>query len=80
MLSLLLDSMTVRRVSWTSRVPQGCPTGSRGLSGVSGGVMEGVQVLKGVKNGVRGFLGIERSLGDPRGSRGVRGVVKVSQG
>ena len=42
--------------------------------------MEGVQVSKGVKNGVRGFLGIERSLGDPRGSRGVRGVVKVSQG
>ena len=50
------------------------------MSGVSGGVMEGVQVSKGVKNGVRGFLGIERSLGDPRGSRGVRGVVKVSQG
>ena len=36
--------------------------------------MEGVQVSKGVKNGVRGFLGIERSLGDPKVLIGALGV------
>ena len=64
-----------------SRERQGCPTGSRGTSGVSspGGVrgcQGGNQVSKGVKNSVRGFPGVEGSLGDPRGLKGVSEVYK----
>ena len=33
-----------------------------------------VQVAKGVKNSVRGFPGVEGSLGDPQGLRGASGV------
>ena len=45
------------------------------MSGVPGGGGQGgVQVSKGVKNGVRGFPGVEGSLGDPKGLRGALGV------
>ena len=52
MLSLLLDSMTVRRVSWTSRVHQGV----KGAPGVSHRVK---RVVRGVRGGHGGRPGIE---------------------
>ena len=72
--------MTVRGVSGTSSVHQkvkcapGVSTGSRGTSGVFRGCQGGNQVSKGVKNSVRGFPGVEESLGDPQGLRGASGV------
>ena len=81
MLPLLLDSMTVRGISGTSSVHQkvkGAPGVSHGvkgdLRGIQGGDKGGNQVFKGVKNSVRGFPGVEGSLGDPQGLRGASGV------
>ena len=84
MLPLLLDSMTVRGVSGTSSVHQkvkGAPGVSHGVKGDVRGVQGGVrgcqggnQVSKGVKNSVRGFPGVEGSLGDPQGLTGASGV------
>ena len=80
MLPLLLDSMTVRGISGTSSVHQkvkGAPGVSHGVKGDVKGIQggqEGNQVFKGVKNSVRGFPGIQGSLGDPQGLRGVSEV------
>ena len=60
-----------------SRERQGCPRGQGGRQGCPGevrGCEVGNQVSKGVKNSVRGFPGVEGSLGDPQGLRGASGV------
>ena len=51
--------------------PQGCPRGSTRTLGVPGWVRGGVKDSQGVK---RGVPGVEGSLGDPRGLRGVSEV------
>ena len=57
---------------------KGAPGVSHGvkgdLRGIQGGDKGGNQVFKGVKNSVRGFPGVEGSLGDPQGLRGASGV------
>ena len=50
---------------------QGCPRGSTRTLGVPGWVRGGVKDSQGVK---RGVPGVEGSLGDPRGLRGVSEV------
>ena len=50
------------------------PPGYEGVKGDARGGQGGNQVFKGVKNSVRGFPGVEGSLGDPKGLRGAWGV------